>query len=221
MAAAARDAGAPVVTLTPYAWDINSADPALAGAQQALLGRMIAVAALMGARFVRAYGGREAAAGQDAEDAFTRAVTALQAAGTHAADSGIVILVENHPGSVTRTGTATRRLVDAVDMAAVRALYDPANVLHDTVEDWRTTLEAQRGMIAYVHAKDYFVDPAGKRRACPVGAGIVPWRAILTALRASGWDGCLSFEYEKLWHPDELPDAAVGIAAGIAFLREA
>jgi sugar phosphate isomerase/epimerase len=200
-AAGARDAGAPVITVTPYAWDINSPDPALAGAHQALLERMIDVAALMGARYVRAYGGREAAAGQDAEGAFGRAAAALRSAGAHAAGQGILILVENHPGSVTRTGAATRRLVDAVGLAAVRALYDPANVLNDTDEDWRTTLDGQKGIIAYVHAKDFRTDDAGKRRACPVGAGSVPWREILAGLRAAGWDGCpqgLAFIHQVL-----------------------
>ena len=209
--------GLPVVALTPYAWDINHPDAATADAARRELRRALELADLMRARFVRAYGGREQPA--DPEGAFARTVDALREAGTEAADRGLVLVVENHPGTLTRTGAATRRLVDAVGLPSVRALYDPANALHDTGEPWQTTLDSQSGIIAYVHAKDYTVRD-GRRHACRVGDGILPWRDILRGLVAAGYAGAISFEYEKMWYPADLEDAETGVAAGLRFTRE-
>ena len=218
-AQAAADAGVPIMTLTPYAWDINSPDAAKAAADSAKLARAIDLAASMGARQVRAYSGRAPAEGPDAADAVSRAVCALREAGRRAEDKGILVVVENHPGTVTRTGAATRELVDRVDLPSVRALYDPANVLYDTDEPWKQTLRAQADVIAYVHVKDFYLD-GGKRHACDVGEGIVPWTSILPALRRSGYDGCLSCEYERKWYPEDLPRPMEGMRRSLAFLRQ-
>ena len=216
LAGRAAAIGVPVLALTPYAWDINSPDPATAAAQLDELRRVVDLAAVMGARYVRAYGGR--ADERDPEAAFRRTVEALRAAGSHAAARDVVLLVENHPGTMTRTGAATRRLVDAVGLSALRILYDPANVLCDTAEDWRVTLDLQLDAIAYVHVKDFDED-AGRRRARIVGEGVVPWTEILGKLRQHGYDGCLSFEYEKKWYPDDLPEAEIGMRRSLAFVR--
>jgi len=210
--------GLPIVTLTPYAWDINHPDPAAAAAACRELRRAVELADLMRARFVRAYGGREQTG--DPQGAFERAAAALRTVGTAAAEKGVTLIVENHPGTITRTGAATRRLVDAVGLANVRALYDPANVLHDTDEPWETTFAVQRDVIAYVHAKD-FDRHQGKRRARPVGAGVVPWREIMARLAAAGYDGPVAFEYEKQWYPEDLDDAETGLPACLRFLRTA
>lgn len=207
----------PVVTLTPYVWDINSPDET--ARRQALeeLRRTIDLADLMRARFVRAYGGRECM--EHPVQAFERTVAALRQAGDYAGEKHITVIVENHMGSMTRTGEATRRLLDEVALPNVRALYDPANVLFDTDETWQTTLEVQTAVIAYVHVKDFELQGAD-RRARIVGDGVVPWRDILAGLVACGYDGCLSFEYEKMWHPDQLPAAEVGLARCLHTVRK-
>ena len=52
-----------VVTLTPYYWDINNIDSKIAEAEIAGMKKTIDLAVSMGARFVRAYGGKEEAGG--------------------------------------------------------------------------------------------------------------------------------------------------------------
>jgi sugar phosphate isomerase/epimerase len=213
-----RAAGCPVVTVTPYAWEINSPDDAIANAHRRLLHHACDLAHAMGAEFVRAYGGKEAAPDNEAA-AWARTVAALRDAASYAADHGLTILVENHPGTMTRSGAATQRLIRDVDHANVRALYDPANVLADTDEPWETTLAIQRGSIGYVHVKD-FAMVEGERRACCVGEGTVPWAEILPRLVSSGYDGCLSFEYEKMWHPEQLPEPQEGLRRCVEFVRQ-
>ncbi|MDX9981834.1 MAG: sugar phosphate isomerase/epimerase family protein [Lentisphaeria bacterium] len=211
----ARALGCPVRTVTPYAWEINSADPQLARAHRDLLRHACDLAAALGARYVRAYGGKPSGE----SGAWERTVAALRESAAHAAERNLVILVENHPGTLTRTGNETRRLLDEAAHPSLRALYDPANVLDDTDESWETTLDRQRGTIACVHVKDFLYHD-GKRRACCVGDGIVPWREILPRLKADGWDGPLSFEYEKMWYPDQLPDPEIGLPRSADFVRQ-
>ena len=187
--AASRASHLPIVTLTPYFWHINSHDPAIARVNIDALCQAIRLASAMGAQFVRSYGGTDKESGTP-EQNYQALIAALREAGAVAQQLGITILIENHPGTLTRTGTDTARVIREVGLDCVRALYDPANVLYDTAEPWETTFQVQDGLIAYVHCKDYYLRD-GKRIACAVGEGIVPWPAIMRKL--AGYDGCISF----------------------------
>lgn len=214
---ASKNYGLPIVTLTPYFWGINSMDESERRANISGLVKTISLAKKMGAKFVRAYGGKELA-GDTPQRGFNATVAALKEAGKAANDAGIVLLVENHPGTMTRTGTDTRKVINAVGMESVRALYDPANVLNDTAEDWLTTLDVQKETIGYIHCKDFRVQD-GKRIACVVGEGIVPWMDIIDRLDSK--DYFISFEYEKRWYPDQLEDAVTGLPRCIEHIRRA
>lgn len=207
----------PVVTLTPYFWSINSDDELVRRENIDGLIRAIRLAKRMGARFVRSYGGNDKVNGSE-EEKFLRTVEALKEAGRVAKAEGITIVVENHPGTMTRTGVNTRKLIDAVGMDSVRALYDPCNVLGDTQEDWLTTLNAQKGTIAYIHCKDFRLEK-GARIACVVGEGIVPWLEIMK--RFGNETDYISFEYEKRWYPEQIEDAVTGLPRCIKYISEA
>ena len=207
----------PIITLTPYFWHINSADHNEREKNIGGLIRAVRLAEKMGAQFVRAYGGTDSASGSE-EEKFARAVDALKIAGREAEQAGITIIIENHPGTMTRTGIQTARMVQEVNMGSVKALYDPCNVLYDTDEDWLTTLTSQAGKIGYIHCKDYRI-VNGERMACVVGEGIVPWLEILDRLDTK--DCYLSFEYEKRWYPDQLEDAETGLPRCLDYIRRA
>lgn len=204
-----------VVTLTPYYWDINNIDPKIAEENICGMKRAIDLAKKMGAGFVRAYGGKEEAGGTWEEN-WKNAVAAMKEIGRYASGTGVTVLVENHPGTVTRTGENTYKLINEAGFDSVKALYDPANVLHDTEEDWKYTFEVQKDIIRYVHVKDYYMEGT-ERKACVVGKGIVPWSEIMKLL--SGYRGYLSFEYEKRWYPDQLPDAETGVKECVDYIK--
>lgn len=214
---ASKENDLPIVTLTPYFWCINSDDEKERRENVDGLIKAVRLAKRMGAQFVRSYGGRNTVGGSE-EEKFQRSVDALREAGKVAAEEGITIIVENHPGTMTRTGTATAKMVKAVGMDSVKALYDPCNVLNDTDEDWLTTLEVQQGLIGYVHCKDYRITD-GKRAACVVGEGVVPWLEIMR--RLPGEEYTISFEYEKRWYPDQIEDAVTGLPRCIKYIKEA
>ena len=65
----------------------------------------------------------------------------------------------------------------------------------------RDLLRALEARIYLVHVKD------ARRRddgweLVPLGEGEVPVRESLAALRAAGYDGWLTVEWEKRWHPE-------------------
>jgi len=213
----AKELNLEIVTLTPYFWDINNIEKECAKKNIKGMKDAILLAKRMGASFVRAYGGREKAGGSYMEN-WLNTVSALKEIGRYAAEYGITVLVENHPGTMTRTGEDTRRIIDEVGLDNVKALYDPANVMYDTNENWEYTLNVQKDVIGYVHVKDYFIEN-GKRKACVVGKGIVPWNQIMKIL-SSSYDGYLSFEYEKRWHPEQLEDAQTGLKACFEYIRK-
>ena len=220
---ASKEYNLPIVTLTPYFWDIDSADESVFNENVCGLIKAVELANKMGAKFVRSYGGRDTAEGTY-DEKLSRSVKALKTAGAAAEKYGITIIVENHPGTITRTGEATRRLIDAVGMDNVRALYDPCNVLNDTNEDWLTTYSVQEGTVGYVHCKDYLIKD-GKRFACVVGEGVVPWLEIMRKLsnycEKNNVEYNISFEYEKRWYPDQIEDAATGLPRCMEYIRSA
>jgi sugar phosphate isomerase/epimerase len=56
-------------------------------------------------------------------------------------------------------------------------------------------------------------------RSKVVGEGLLPWAQILARLVSLGYDGALSLEYEYRWHPQDLPEPAIGFAASAAEVR--
>ncbi len=55
--------------------------------------------------------------------------------------------------------------------------------------------------IKHLHFKDHNrVD--GGWKLCTVGEGDIPLFTVLDALKADGYNGCISIEHEKKWHPE-------------------
>lgn len=210
----ANAAKVPFWAVTQYHKAINSPDD---GEREAVAAKVIEYmdfAVLIGARYVRLFGGADGFG----PDSWQFAVESLRKLGAVAESKNLTLLIENHPGTLTVTGEQTAKLVEDSGSRAVRVLYDPANVLFHSREDWKYTLDVQQGLIAHVHVKDFKV-VADKRVACPVGEGQMPWREILARLIKDGYDGALSYEYEKKWAPEQLPDAKIGVAASLAFIK--
>ncbi|MCO5972344.1 TIM barrel protein [Actinoallomurus soli] len=140
---------------------------------------------------------------------------------TLAAEHGITLLIEPHPKQVAYDRTSTRRLLDAAartePRATVQICLDPANLAatgHDPVDavrGWGTDLGA-------AHAKDlqrhttahpptgtgwsrYGPGPAIRFRA--LGAGDLPWPAIVAALLDEDFHGVLYVEHEDALLPRE------------------
>ena len=122
----------------------------------------------------------------------------------------------------------------AVDHPAVAILYDQANLTFTENEDYQTAIATQQKYVAYMHVKDLvFVEgksfvssnvarPNEDERNVKtriVGEGVVPWPEILSKVKEQGYDGWLSLEYERRWHPDDIPDASIGMKKSLEYLK--
>jgi sugar phosphate isomerase/epimerase len=231
----ATDLGLEISCLTPYMTAINSLDEAERARDMARFERCIQAAEILSCPNIRVYGGRYLPGDEGREEKWARLVESLQILGPRAAQSGVTLCVENHFNTMTVTAADTAALMRAVDAPGVGVLYDQVNLAFTHNEPYEQAIPLQRPWIRYVHVKDLvFINPdlpfnaADVARVVPeertvrsrvVGEGIMDWPAILADLRAGGYDGYLSMEYEYRWHPQDLPPPEEGFRRGAEYLR--
>lgn len=229
------DLGVPVVGLAPYTTGLNHADPAQRRAALDELRAAVDCAHRVGATRIRVYAGSWAPDRQEHAAHWEHVSAGLSELAPHAADAGVCLCVENHFGTMTQSARETARLVREVNSPAVRVLYDQANLTFTHDEAWPEALREQGDLLGHVHVKDLvFTDPnapfvasetarvkAEERavRSRVVGEGILPWGAIMDALKQHGYDDVLSLEYEYRWHSQDLPAPAEGFARSARTLR--
>lgn len=234
---ASEDMGIPIIGLTPYTTGINALEDGQWRTAVDEFRGAIETAQIVGAGRVRVYAGSWHQGDRDHGAHWDRLVAALRALAPEAAEAGVRLCVENHFGTMTQSAAETARLVREVDHEAVRVLYDQANLTFTHDEPYQEALSIQGGLIGHVHVKDLvFTDPeapfqasetarvaASERavRSRVVGEGVVPWAGILSSLAALGYDDVLSLEYEYRWHPQDLPEPAVGFARSATAVRAA
>ena len=130
----------------------------------------------------------------DAEQ-WRRIVNILRYLGDYAADHGVRIALETH-GGITRNGALCRKLLDAVDHAAIGVNYDTGNIYYynegmDPENDVRHVADR----VVQVHLKD---TTGGLRewKFCALGQGRVNFPAVIEVLQAAGFKGPYSMELE-------------------------
>jgi fatty-acyl-CoA synthase len=155
---------------------------------------------------VRVFGG----ASPEMDDIARRLEPALD----RASALGVTVALETHDSfsSAALVGGLLRR-VDSPFFAALWDLHHPYRV----GESPREVLRTLGGRINLVHVKD------ARRRdgdweLVALGEGEVPVRESLTALGATGYDGWLTVEWEKRWHP-ELAEPEVALPRELAALN--
>ncbi len=208
-----RDSGLPVVAIGASS-AFSSPDAAVRAAQEADLRGMCELAHEVGAPLVRAYGGGfPAAYAQDAAREYGGSfpqglppevvcdyiAESLWCVVPRAETLGVGIVLETHDGlsSAATAAEVLRRL----DTPVVGALWD---VLHPTRmgETPAQVWDLIGARVRHVHFKDGRRDAQGRWRAALDGEGEVPLRECLRVLRAGGYDGWLTLEWEKHWEPE-------------------
>jgi sugar phosphate isomerase/epimerase len=205
--------------LRQYMRELHVADAALRQAHLDGLKRHIDLAVDLGYGAVRLFAGRSVPE-IDWEPHWRRLVEGITEAGIHAASAGVVISIENHHGTMTDSAARTMRAVREAGLSSIGVGYDQANLTGLGQEPWTVALPLQAEHIVAVDVKDIdFGGPNRGKRCRPLGEGIVPWPEIVPALLATGYSGLLSIEYERKWHPEDLPEARIGLPREIAYLR--
>ncbi len=160
-----------------------------------------------------------------------RLIPYWQAAAHLAADAGVKIALEAHPGfCVYDTDTLLR--LRAATGPAVGINLDPSHLWWQGM-DIPTVIAALKGCIHHFHAKDVAINPAAQARdgvldarsyteleqrawsfrSVGWGHGELEWKAIVSALRLAGYDSAISIEHE-----DALMSIDEGLGSAVDFL---
>jgi sugar phosphate isomerase/epimerase len=124
-----------------------------------------------------------------------------------AEESGVMPLLETHDDFST-----SARMLDILDGVSSDNLGVVWDILHPLRfgESIDVTYKALKDRIRHVHIKDSLdFSPRGFDLVL-TGKGKVPLDQVIATLKAGGYDGYLSFEWEKMWHPEiEEPEVAL------------
>ncbi len=234
--ARADDLGLRIIALTPYYSRFNDPDGAVREKEIDGIRRVIGYAEALGAEYIRIYAGNYAQGDTD-PDGQKRAhlVESMRLLGGEAAGAGVRLVLENHFNTMTVSAAESISVSREIDHPAVGILYDQANLTFTGKEEWQKALEIQFEKVYYTHVKDLvfrgadtsFVSsdvshPKEEERNVTtriVGEGIVPWEDILREMKRRGYGGWLSLEYERRWHPQDIPDASIGMKQSAEFLK--
>ena len=159
--------------------------------------------------------------------ALSRLAEGCKAVTVFAAELGIRTMVENH-GYFCQDSTRVEKLICAVNHRNFGALIDIGNFLCAD-EDCAQAVGRLAPYAFHVHAKDFHVKSGISRfpgagwfhtragnylRGAIIGHGEVPIEQCLKVLKAAGYDGPLSIEFEGL------EDPLSGIAMGLDTLKQ-
>ncbi len=205
IAIACLDTSCKVVQLTPHERDatIETAE------------RMADMAAELGTPFMRVFGG-PLPEGMTRKAMIEPTAEMLNTIGTYATERGIIVVLETHDD--WSLSTDVLELVQTAN-SNINVLWD----IHHTYRAGESPTQSVTDLgksIAYVHVKD------GRPRAnapedwelCLIYEGVVPLREAFSALKHSGYDGYLSLEWEKKWHPD-LAEPEVALPQALPWLQ--
>jgi len=231
----AEDNHIDIICLTPYNSNFNSLDENVRQEEIGAIKKVIGYCDYLGARYIRIYGGNLVAG--DTENISAKReylIQSLRYLGDLAAKKGVTLVVENHFNTMAVSAKDSAALIRDVNHKAVRILYDQANLTFTENEDYEDAIRIQQRYVSYMHVKD-LVFQEGKSFASSdvarpndaernvytriVGEGVIKWPEILKMVKEQGYDGWLSLEYERRWHPEDIPDASIGMKQSLDYLR--
>jgi len=170
------------------------------------LRRYLALANALEAPMVRTFGGNlpDGAALEQAADWVADGIRAVL---PDAERYGVTVMLETHDAFCR--GVDVARVLARVDHPRFQAIWDvhhPYRMGESIEETWRWI----GARVGHVHLKDARRRADGSWQLVLMGAGEVPNRNVIKLLRANGYQGGLSIEWEKKWHPEiEEPEIAL------------
>jgi sugar phosphate isomerase/epimerase len=197
----ARDLGLVIIGIGVHN-DFGRADPTLRQSEMVKVKQWVEAAEQLGAPLVRVFAGYPEGGPADSGARWPAMIDSLRDVAAFAGHAGIRLGLENHNhGAFTPTAAEYLRVLEEVKSPHLVPLLDTGNY----TDGW-SSLEKTLGMAAHVHAKFWKVAADGSDER-------VDYARIIPALRAAGYDGWVSFEYEA----EEAE--ATGIPRALAYLK--
>jgi sugar phosphate isomerase/epimerase len=168
--------------------------------------RMSDLAAELGAKAIRVFGDTIQPGGsRDSTRSWIAESVRRLAEGS--SRKGVEVWLETHGDFCAARETAA--ILSESGSRHVGVVWDPVNTFIATDEKPTEGAPLLGTTVRHVHVKDFKRTADGFRYVL-TGEGEFPLQALRTALRQLRYDGFLSFEWEKKWHP-ELADADVAL----------
>ncbi|GAB3403910.1 sugar phosphate isomerase/epimerase family protein [Flindersiella endophytica] len=134
---------------------------------------------------------------------------------------GVRLAIQLHGGTIHSSGALTSALLEGHDPALLGAYPDPGNqAVQDGREDWRLTFDVLEPWLACVGVKNggWARQATGwESEWLGLADGMVPWPAILTHLRRTGFTGPLSFHSHYTWPYDKVLEQT---GADLTYVRD-
>jgi sugar phosphate isomerase/epimerase len=127
----------------------------------------------------------------------------------------VSVALETHDGFSSAALVAA--LITRVASSHLVALWDVHHT-YSAGESPQEVIELLGDRIVQVHVKDARHRENGQFDLVLLGDGDVPVAESLSALHAANWDGWVSVEWEKRWHP-ELPEPEIALPQHSARVR--
>lgn len=150
----------------------------------------------------------------DLDGNIERVAEGLKQVAEHAEATGVKIALETH--DAWTQGANVKLVVDAVGSPMVGACWDVGNSFFD--EPLAKTCELLGDRVFHVHFKDVGTEDDKHVSKLP-GDGDVDLKMAMSLIKSSGYDGYLSFEWEKKWEPS-LADPEVAFPHFLKYCRE-
>ncbi len=228
VAAHTKKRGLGIASYTIGADLINGSD----GDQKAEVKRLkecLDVAAILGAPLMRhdaTWGFRDKSMGRNYKDAIKLMLPFIREVADYAKTLGIKTMVENH-GYFMQESHRVEELILSVDRENFGWLVDMGNFV--CAEESPLKGVAVAAPYAFhAHAKDFLFKPGTEKspgegwfgtrggnhlRGTIIGHGIIPVAQCINILKASGYDGTISVEFEGM------ENSLVAVKSGLAFLK--
>lgn len=160
--------------------------------------RMAEVATGVGAPSIRIFGDR-IRAGSNRKETASRIAESLSRLAIRLKPDGVQVWLETHGDFATAADVS--EIFSQVTCPEVGIIWDPANAFEQNGEAPRISSHLS-SRVRHVHLKDQLTDPQGETRYVLTGEGQFPLEMMFASLASINFDGFVSFEWEKLWHPE-------------------
>lgn len=122
--------------------------------------------------------------------------------GRYAKEANVTVLLESHGQVIWKD--VLLEIMRKAEHPNVGLIWDFFNMWSITNESPTDVYKALGKYIRHVHVKDGSM-VNGKPAYTFIGKGIAPVKETMDLLKAGGYKGYYSFEWEKMWHP-EIPE---------------
>jgi sugar phosphate isomerase/epimerase len=218
LAAMRRDVestGMRLLMVTSYP-DFTHPDATQRERELALEQEVVAVAASLGAQYVRVTAGQAHPETGRAEGV-RWAIQGLRRLAENTSDSGVTLVYENHakPGAWTYTDFSQPpdiflEIARAIADTGVGVNFDTGNAA-TFADDPVELLRAVLGQVVTIHAADS--SQRGELKHVLLGTGVTPYPALFSELKKSGWDGWICME-------EASNQGRAGVEAAARFIRQ-